>query len=179
VSSNEALVREILERVADKWTLLVIDALDSKREVRFSRLRERIGGVSQKMLSNTLRQLERDGLVKRRVHAEVPLQGDRLRPIEDREQWHAANGREMIDEGPRQRFRALVRHGVTSTHREYFNRLAKECARFSVPSRKPTSTCPKSCCENSPAKPSKRTSGRTLFGRRLRISSYSAVFPPV
>jgi DNA-binding HxlR family transcriptional regulator len=70
VSSKETLVHEILERVADKWTLLVIDALDGKREVRFSRLRERIGGVSQKMLTKTLRQLERDGLVTRRVHAE-------------------------------------------------------------------------------------------------------------
>jgi hypothetical protein len=46
---ERALVREILERVADKWTLLVIDALEGKSEVRFSRLRERIGGVSQKM----------------------------------------------------------------------------------------------------------------------------------
>ena len=71
-AKKEALVREILERVADKWTLLVIDALEGKTEVRFSRLRERIGGVSQKMLTKTLRQLERDGLLTRRVHAEVP-----------------------------------------------------------------------------------------------------------
>jgi DNA-binding HxlR family transcriptional regulator len=76
VSSKEALVREILEGVADKWTLLVIDALDGKREVRFSRLRDRIGGVSQRMLTKTLRQLERDGLVTRRVHAEVPPRVD-------------------------------------------------------------------------------------------------------
>jgi DNA-binding HxlR family transcriptional regulator len=75
-SKKEALVREILERVADKWTLLVIDALDGKHEVRFSRLREQIGGVSQKMLTKTLRQLERDGLVTRRVHAEVPPRVD-------------------------------------------------------------------------------------------------------
>jgi DNA-binding HxlR family transcriptional regulator len=60
----------------------VIDALDGKREMRFSRLRERIGGVSQKMLSKTLRQLERDGLVTRRVHAEVPPRVDyRLTPL--------------------------------------------------------------------------------------------------
>ena len=75
-AQKEALVHEILERVADKWTLLVIDALDGQREVRFSRLRERIGGVSQKMLTKTLRQLERDGLVTRRVHAEVPPRVD-------------------------------------------------------------------------------------------------------
>jgi DNA-binding HxlR family transcriptional regulator len=71
-SKKEAMVRDILERVADKWTLLVLDALDGESELRFSRLRERIGSVSQKMLTKTLRQLERDGLVTRRVYAEVP-----------------------------------------------------------------------------------------------------------
>jgi DNA-binding HxlR family transcriptional regulator len=72
----------MLEHVADKWTLLVIVALDSRRETRFSRLRERLGGVSQKMLTKTLRQLERDGLVVRRVHAEVPPRVDyRLTPL--------------------------------------------------------------------------------------------------
>ncbi len=75
-SQREVLVREILERVADKWTLLVIDALDSQSATRFSRLRERVGGVSQKMLTKTLRLLERDGLVTRRVHAEVPPRVD-------------------------------------------------------------------------------------------------------
>lgn len=69
---KEALVREILGRIADKWTLLVIDVLGSEGELRFSRLREQIGGVSQKMLTKTLRQLERDGLVTRRMYAAVP-----------------------------------------------------------------------------------------------------------
>jgi DNA-binding HxlR family transcriptional regulator len=81
-STKEALVREMLERVADKWTLLVIDALEGQTDVRFSRLRERIGDVSQKMLTKTLRQLERDGLVTRRVHAEIPPRVDyRLTPL--------------------------------------------------------------------------------------------------
>jgi DNA-binding HxlR family transcriptional regulator len=71
-----ALVREILERIADKWTLLVIDALDGERELRFSRLQQRVGGISHKMLTKTLRQLERDGLVTRRVHATVPPRVD-------------------------------------------------------------------------------------------------------
>lgn len=62
----------MLERVADKWTLLVLNALEEGGEMRFTRLRDRVGGVSQKMLTKTLRQLERDGLVSRRVHAEVP-----------------------------------------------------------------------------------------------------------
>ncbi|MFM9846514.1 MAG: winged helix-turn-helix transcriptional regulator [Hyphomicrobiaceae bacterium] len=79
---KEAMVREILERIADKWTLLVIDALEGERELRFSRLQERVGGVSQKMLTKTLRQLERDGLVTRRVHATVPPRVDyRLTPM--------------------------------------------------------------------------------------------------
>ena len=79
---KEALMREILERVADKWTLLVIDALDGEQEMRFTRLQERVGGVSQKMLTKTLRQLERDGLVTRRVHATVPPRVDyKLTPL--------------------------------------------------------------------------------------------------
>src|SRR5262245_738024 len=79
---KEALVREILGRVAYKWTLLVIDALDGEDEMRFTRLQERVGGVSQKMLTKTLRQLERDGLVTRRVHATVPPRVDyKLTPL--------------------------------------------------------------------------------------------------
>ncbi len=69
---REALLREVLERVADKWTLLVLDALEEGGEMRFTRLRDAVGGVSQKMLTKTLRQLERDGLVTRRVYPEVP-----------------------------------------------------------------------------------------------------------
>lgn len=76
VSPKEALVRQMLERVGDKWTLLVIEELGSGGEMRFTRLRDRIGGVSQKMLTRTLRQLERDGLVSRRVHPVVPPRVD-------------------------------------------------------------------------------------------------------
>ncbi len=76
-----ALVREIRERVADKWTLLVIDALEDG-ELRFTRVSDRVGGVSQKMLTKTLRQLERDGLVTRRVHPVVPPRVDyKLTPL--------------------------------------------------------------------------------------------------
>ena len=69
---KDELVREMLERIADKWTLLVIDALEGEPPMRFTRLREKIGGVSQKMLTKTLRDLERDGLVIRRVHPVIP-----------------------------------------------------------------------------------------------------------
>jgi DNA-binding HxlR family transcriptional regulator len=76
VAQKEALVREMLERVGDKWTLLVIEELGSGGEMRFTRLRDRIGNVSQKMLTKTLRDLERDGLVTRRVHPVVPPRVD-------------------------------------------------------------------------------------------------------
>ena len=75
-SAKEALVHEMLARIADKWTLLVIEVLSNDGELRFTRLRERVGAVSQKMLTKTLRQLERDGLVSRRVHAVVPPRVD-------------------------------------------------------------------------------------------------------
>jgi DNA-binding HxlR family transcriptional regulator len=79
---KSALVREILERIADRWTLLVIDALEGEEEMRFTRLRERVDGISQRMLTKTLRQLERDGLVARRVHPVVPPRVDyRLTPL--------------------------------------------------------------------------------------------------
>jgi DNA-binding HxlR family transcriptional regulator len=80
--SKVAMVREMLERIADKWTLLVIEALDREKEIRFSRLQERVGNISQKMLTKTLRNLERDGLVTRRVHPTVPPNVDyRLTPL--------------------------------------------------------------------------------------------------
>jgi DNA-binding HxlR family transcriptional regulator len=68
----EALVREIIGRVADKWTMLALDALAEHGRLRFTRLGTLIGGVSQKMLTKTLRQMEADGLVSRTVFPVVP-----------------------------------------------------------------------------------------------------------
>lgn len=68
-------VRQILDRIADKWSLLVIALLDG-RSLRFTELRRMIDGVSQRMLTRTLRHLERDGLVSRTVHATVPPRVD-------------------------------------------------------------------------------------------------------
>ncbi|GGS85736.1 transcriptional regulator [Planobispora rosea] len=68
-------VRQILDRIADKWSLLVIALLD-RRSLRFTELRRKIDGVSQRMLTRTLRQLERDGLVSRTVHPTVPPRVD-------------------------------------------------------------------------------------------------------
>jgi DNA-binding HxlR family transcriptional regulator len=63
--------RLVLDRVAEKWTGLVVLAL-SDGTLRFGELRQRIGGVAPKVLTQTLRNLERDGLVTRTIHAEMP-----------------------------------------------------------------------------------------------------------
>jgi DNA-binding HxlR family transcriptional regulator len=63
--------RKVLDLIGDRWTVLIIGLLE-ERPKRFSELLHTIGGVSQKMLTQTLRSLERDGLVTRTVYAEVP-----------------------------------------------------------------------------------------------------------
>lgn len=68
----EALVHELIGRVADKWTLLIIDVLFEQSELRFTRIGKHITGISQKMLTQTLRQMERDGLLVRKVFPIVP-----------------------------------------------------------------------------------------------------------
>ena len=68
---EDCQVRQILDRIADKWSLLVIALLDNRR-LRFTELRREIDGVSQRMLTVTLRSLERDGMVKRTVYPVVP-----------------------------------------------------------------------------------------------------------
>lgn len=65
-------VRDILVRVSDKWSLLTIYALGGYGTMRFNELKHRIGDVSQRMLTVTLRNLEECGLVSRHVYAEVP-----------------------------------------------------------------------------------------------------------
>lgn len=68
----EALVAELIGRVADKWTMMIIEVLTERGEVRFTRLSEMVPGISFKMLTQTLRQMEREGLVARTVHPVVP-----------------------------------------------------------------------------------------------------------
>lgn len=67
-------VRPLLDRIADKWSLLIILHLSQATGLRqrFSELMRGIGGISQRMLTVTLRNLERDGLVTREIFAEVP-----------------------------------------------------------------------------------------------------------
>lgn len=68
----EKLVTDLIGRVADKWTIIILEVLAEKGELRFTRLSEFVQGISQKMLTQTLRQMERDGLVVRTIHPVVP-----------------------------------------------------------------------------------------------------------
>jgi len=68
----EALVHDLIGRVADRWTMLVLEVLGEHGELRFTRLAELVTGISQKMLTQTLRHMERDGLLVRTVHPVVP-----------------------------------------------------------------------------------------------------------
>src|SRR5687768_17409641 len=71
VYNGNCPTRQILDRIGDKWTALIIGLLED-RTMRFSELQHSIGGISQKMLTQTLRSLGRDGLVTRTIYAEVP-----------------------------------------------------------------------------------------------------------
>ena len=78
----EALVGEIISRIADKWTMLVLEILDEHGELRFTRIFELIPGISQKMLTQTLRRMERDGLLIRTIHPVIPPRVEyRLTPL--------------------------------------------------------------------------------------------------
>ena len=63
--------RDVLSKIGDRWTVLVINAL-AQGPLRYSELHHRVGGISQKMLSQTLKGLTHDGLVARQVYPEIP-----------------------------------------------------------------------------------------------------------
>ncbi len=68
----EALVQEVISRVADTWTMLVLEALVEHGRLRFTELGRHIPGISQKMLTKTVRQMESDGLVERTIYPVIP-----------------------------------------------------------------------------------------------------------
>lgn len=68
----EALVNGVIARVADKWTMIVLDVLAEHGRLRFTQLAKLVTGISQKMLTQTLRDMEREGLVIRTVYPVVP-----------------------------------------------------------------------------------------------------------
>ena len=88
-AEEERLTRDIINRMADKWSLWTMNVLaNAKGPLRFSRIQEQVQGISQKSLTKTLRQLEREGLLARRIFAEVPPRVEyEINPI----------GREMLD----------------------------------------------------------------------------------
>lgn len=97
--------RDLLDRIGDKWSILVLGALGQYGRSRFTDLRKRLAGVSEKMLTQTLRALERDGLVLRTVYAEVPVRveyeltplGVTLRgPVKALTEWSLEHTREVL-----------------------------------------------------------------------------------
>ena len=70
------LVNDLIGRVADKWTMLILEALTEGGTMRFSAIGRAVPGISQKMLTQTLRQMERDGLLTRTVHPVIPPRVD-------------------------------------------------------------------------------------------------------
>lgn len=107
-------VSRILARVGDKWTVLVVAQL-GEGPLRFSEIKRRLGSISQKMLTTTLRGLERDGFVSRTIHPTVPprvdyeltqLGRDLLKPVRSLEEWALANAEKV--EKARARYDATV-----------------------------------------------------------------------
>lgn len=72
----EALVNDLIGRVADKWTMILLEVLNDHGRLRFTQIARKVPDISQKMLTQTLRQMERDGMVTRTVHAVVPPRVD-------------------------------------------------------------------------------------------------------
>ncbi len=103
-TAEECKIREILDRIGDKWSMLVLSILGGGPQ-RFSALRRSIEGISQRMLTRTLRLLERDGLVSRTVYPTVPPQveyaltplGRTLQePVRALAMWAAAHQAEVL-----------------------------------------------------------------------------------
>ncbi len=93
-------VRDVLDRIGDKWSLLLLKTLGQRGTLRFSVLKREVGDISQRMLAQTLRRLEQDGLVRRTVHPTVPPRVDYaltplgqslMQPIETLIGWANAN----------------------------------------------------------------------------------------
>lgn len=110
LSNRCPAVREVLSRVGDKWSVLVVVLLKEGPQ-RFSELRRAIEGISQRMLTHTLRSLERDGLITRTVYPTVPPRVDYeltrlgqtlLEPVAALADWAEENRVEI--QGARARF---------------------------------------------------------------------------
>lgn len=70
--NNVCPVRSVLDGIGGKWSILILDILGEKGTLRFSEIGKALGDISQKMLTSTLRLLEADGIISRRMYAEIP-----------------------------------------------------------------------------------------------------------
>ena len=105
-SANCHAMSDVLNRIGDKWSVMVVGMLGRSGTLRFNELKRLINGVSQRMLTLTLRNLERDGLVTRTIYPEVPPRveygltelGKTLDgPISGLWDWSAANHASIVD----------------------------------------------------------------------------------
>ena len=112
-------ISSILARVGDKWTVLIVALLGDGRK-RFNEIKRMVGGISQRMLTLTLRGLERDGLITRTVfptipprvdYALTPLGRDLLNPVSALGEWATRNQVKIAR--ARERFDGVARDGVT------------------------------------------------------------------
>ncbi|HTJ57200.1 MAG TPA: helix-turn-helix domain-containing protein [Devosiaceae bacterium] len=103
-NSNCRAMSDVLNRIGDKWSVMVVGML-SHGTLRFNELKRHINGISQRMLTLTLRNLERDGLVTRTIYPEIPPRveygltelGNTLRePIGALWDWSAANHQAIV-----------------------------------------------------------------------------------
>lgn len=99
VAGDCAIVSNLLSRIGDKWSILIVSILGNEKR-RFSELKREVGTISQKMLTSTLRNLERDGFVLRTVYPTIPpkveyeltaLGHDLLCPVEALGRWAKEN----------------------------------------------------------------------------------------
>lgn len=100
-------IRNILSRIGDKWSMLVLYTLETDEAKRFKELQRNIPDISQKMLTATLKMLEADGLVKREAFAEVP---------------HVSNTRSQTRERPCCHTSTPFSHGLQTTWTTYTSR---------------------------------------------------------
>ncbi len=103
--SDRCPIRDVLDRLGDRWTLLVLMELQTGT-LRFSVLKKRIEDISQRMLAQTLRQLEKDGLVSRKVYPTIPpkveyalteLGRSMLKPVGGLIEWASENHQAVRD----------------------------------------------------------------------------------
>jgi DNA-binding HxlR family transcriptional regulator len=124
VAGNCLAVHEVLSRVGDKWSVMVVSSL-GKGPMRFNELRRALGSISQRMLTLTVRQLERDGLLTRTVYPTIPprvdyelteLGGSLLEPVKALGDW-AVKNRPAI-QAARQRFDGNGADDASAAHSE-------------------------------------------------------------